>query len=103
MQLNPTVLYVEDNYENRILVQHGLQTLRADPLPGLAELMKITKLDQVSTLDTENIAFTLAPRLNAAGRLGQAQLAVELLRLAKAISPRRKNISTGKYLPTLGF
>ncbi len=65
--------------ENRILVEHGLRTLRAQPLPGLAELMRVTKLDQVSKLDTESIAFNLAPRLNAAGRLGQAQLAVELL------------------------
>lgn len=65
--------------ENRILVEHGLKMLRAEPLPGLAELMRITKLDETSALDTESIAFTIAPRLNAAGRLGQAQLAVELL------------------------
>jgi single-stranded-DNA-specific exonuclease len=65
--------------ENRILVEHGLRMLGSEPLPGLAELMRVTKLDQNSTLDTESIAFNLAPRLNAAGRLGQAQLAVELL------------------------
>lgn len=65
--------------ENRILVEHGLRVLQSEPLPGLAELMRITKLDQNSSLDTESISFTLAPRLNAAGRLGQAQLAVELL------------------------
>ncbi len=65
--------------ENRILVEHGLKILQSEPLPGLAELMRITKLDQNSTLDSESISFTIAPRLNAAGRLGQAQLAVELL------------------------
>ncbi|TWU34980.1 single-stranded-DNA-specific exonuclease RecJ [Novipirellula artificiosorum] len=65
--------------ENRVLVEHGLRMLQAEPLPGLAELMKVTKLDQSSSLSSESIAFTLAPRLNAAGRLGQAQLAVELL------------------------
>ena len=65
--------------ENRILVEHGLRMLRAEPLPGLTELMRITKLNEVSTLNTESIGFTIAPRLNAAGRLGQAQLAVELL------------------------
>ncbi|MEE2937827.1 MAG: single-stranded-DNA-specific exonuclease RecJ [Planctomycetota bacterium] len=65
--------------ENRILVEHGIRMLRGEPLPGLVELMKLTKLDQVSTLNTESIAFSLAPRLNAAGRLGQAQLAIELL------------------------
>ncbi len=33
--------------ENRILVEHGIRMLRAEPLPGLVELMKITKLDAV--------------------------------------------------------
>lgn len=65
--------------ENRILVTHGLRMLQAEPLPGLAELMKVTKLDQATTLNTQSIGFTLAPRLNASGRLGQAQLGVELL------------------------
>ena len=65
--------------ENRILVRHGLQSLRQRPTPGLAALMKLTKLDQKAALDCEDIGFMLAPRLNAAGRLGQAQLGVELL------------------------
>jgi single-stranded-DNA-specific exonuclease len=65
--------------ENRILVEHGIRMLKAEPLPGLADLMRITKLDQNTSLDTESISFHLAPRLNAAGRLGQAQLGVELL------------------------
>lgn len=65
--------------ENRVLVGHGLRVMKSEPLPGLAELMKLTKLDQNSAVTTECIAFSLAPRLNAAGRLGQAQLAVELL------------------------
>jgi single-stranded-DNA-specific exonuclease len=41
--------------------------------------MRVTKLDQKAALDCEDLGFTLAPRLNAAGRLGQAQLGVELL------------------------
>ncbi|TWT87873.1 single-stranded-DNA-specific exonuclease RecJ [Stieleria varia] len=65
--------------ENRILVAHGLRMLRAEPLMGLAELMRVTKLDEASTLNTQSIGFTLAPRLNASGRLGQAQLGVELM------------------------
>lgn len=65
--------------ENRILVHHGLRTLHADPLPGLAELMRVAKLNGKSSLLSEDIAFSLAPRLNATGRLGQAQLGVELL------------------------
>ena len=65
--------------ENRILVHHGLRALRLNPLPGLTELMKLTKTDTKSTLNSEDIGFAIAPRLNAAGRLGQAQLAVELM------------------------
>jgi single-stranded-DNA-specific exonuclease len=41
--------------------------------------MKITKLTDKSTLLSEDVAFSLAPRLNATGRLGQAQLGIELL------------------------
>lgn len=65
--------------ENRVLVHHGLLALRQRPVLGIAELMKITKLDQKPQLNSEDIGFMLAPRLNAAGRLGQAQLGVELL------------------------
>jgi len=65
--------------ENRILVHHGLRSLRAHPLPGLAQLMKLTKLQDKTTLLSEDVAFSLAPRLNATGRLGQAQLGIELL------------------------
>ncbi len=65
--------------ENRILVRHGLTSLKRQPSLGLAALLKVAGLDDKPQLDAEDIAFTLAPRLNAAGRLGQAQLAVELL------------------------
>ena len=65
--------------ENRILVEHGLRMLRADPPPGIAKLMSVAKIDNEEPLTTENISFTLAPRLNASGRLGQAQLGVELM------------------------
>lgn len=65
--------------ENRILVRHGLVSLRQRPVPGLAALMQITGLDKKAELSAEDIAFTLAPRLNATGRLGQAALGVELL------------------------
>lgn len=65
--------------ENRVLVRHGLRSLQDQPGLGLATLMRITGVDQNPQLDSEHIAFVLGPRLNAAGRLGQAQLAVELL------------------------
>ncbi|WP_168566477.1 single-stranded-DNA-specific exonuclease RecJ [Crateriforma spongiae] len=65
--------------ENRILVEHGLKVLKNRPRPGLAEIIRRNGLDRGSTMTTENVSYTLAPRLNAAGRLGQAQLAVELM------------------------
>jgi single-stranded-DNA-specific exonuclease len=65
--------------ENRILVRHGLSSLKDRPVLGLEALAKLTQLDQKPLLSSEDIAFTIAPRLNAAGRLGQAQLGVELL------------------------
>lgn len=65
--------------ENRVLVRHGLNSLRERPPLGIAMLMKVTKLDSKPSLSSEDIAFTIAPRLNAAGRLGQAQLGIELL------------------------
>lgn len=65
--------------ENRILVKHGLECLRLRGGAGLARLMELAKVAEKSALDSEDVAFRLAPRLNAAGRLGQAGLAIEML------------------------
>ncbi|HAN98627.1 MAG TPA: single-stranded-DNA-specific exonuclease RecJ [Planctomycetaceae bacterium] len=65
--------------ENRVLVAHGLLALRAAPPLGLRQLMTLAKLADRPALSSEDVAFMLAPRLNAAGRLGQAPLGVELL------------------------
>ena len=65
--------------ENRILVRHGLAALRHSPVPGFAELEKVAQLTKKPELDGEDLGFSIAPRLNAAGRLGQAELGVELL------------------------
>ncbi len=65
--------------ENRLIVRHGLTFLAHESVVGLTELMKLCGLADQRVLDAEDIAFNIAPRLNAAGRLGQAQLGVELL------------------------
>ena len=65
--------------ENRLIVAHGLVFMKHDTVTGLEQLIKVNELDKKSHLTTEDIGFCLAPRLNAAGRLGQAQLGVELL------------------------
>jgi single-stranded-DNA-specific exonuclease len=65
--------------ENRVLVRHGLTSLRQRPPLGVAALMKVIGMDAKGPLSSEDISFKLAPRLNAAGRLGQATLGIELL------------------------
>lgn len=65
--------------ENRVIVRHGLKTLKAQPTTGLEALMKVAGVDQKPQLSSDDIGFLLAPRLNAAGRLGEGTLGVELL------------------------
>ena len=65
--------------ENRAIVRHGLTTLSVSPTAGIAALKQVTGIDKKPEMAGDDIAFTLAPRLNAAGRLGQAELGVELL------------------------
>jgi single-stranded-DNA-specific exonuclease len=65
--------------ENRIIVRHGLTHLVSHGCLGLSELMRIAGLRGRQKLTSEDLAFGIGPRLNAAGRLGQAQLGVELL------------------------
>ncbi|MEX0716846.1 MAG: DHH family phosphoesterase [Planctomycetaceae bacterium] len=69
--------------ENRVIVRWGLAALATNASLGLRALLRIAKLDGKPLLDAEDIAFGIAPRLNAAGRLGQARLAVELLTTEK--------------------
>lgn len=65
--------------ENRILVRYGLGALRQNPLPGVAAIEKVAGLSEKTDLGGEDLGFAIAPRLNAAGRMGQAELGVELL------------------------
>lgn len=65
--------------ENRLLVRHGLAALCDRPTPGVAALFQITRLAKQRDVSSEDIAFVVAPRLNAAGRMGEAMLGVELL------------------------
>jgi single-stranded-DNA-specific exonuclease len=65
--------------ENRVLVRFGLKSLCERTSIGLKALFQATGLADREVLAAEDIGFTIAPRINAAGRLGQARLAVELL------------------------
>ena len=65
--------------ENRALVAEGLERLRKEPNPGLRALAeRVRNLDRTA-ITSDRIAFSLAPRLNAAGRMGSPQVALDLL------------------------
>jgi single-stranded-DNA-specific exonuclease len=65
--------------ENRIIVQHGLRRLPQSPSVGLKALLDAAGLSRKAVLAAADVSFGLAPRLNAAGRLGCARMVVELL------------------------
>ena len=63
--------------ENRIFVSRGLQSLQHTHRPGIAALMKESSCEP-QTVSASAIGFMLAPRINAAGRMGKIDLAIEL-------------------------
>lgn len=63
--------------ENRILARHGLAQMNKTEHPGLAALIEVSGID--GEIDAYEVGFRLGPRLNAAGRLGDAQRALDLL------------------------
>jgi single-stranded-DNA-specific exonuclease len=83
--------------ENRVLCYHGMILLNAKPRPAFVELLRIAKREFPVTLT--DVVFTIAPRINAAGRLRSGKHAVELMisdnvadirRLAAAIDEDNK-------------
>lgn len=66
------------NGENRVLMAEGLKRLREQPRLGLQKLAEVARIDLACCTSTQ-ILFNLAPRINAAGRLGDAGRAVELM------------------------
>ncbi|MGI5976400.1 MAG: single-stranded-DNA-specific exonuclease RecJ [Candidatus Limivicinus sp.] len=66
------------NAENRQLVRLGLEKLEKSPRPGIAAMLRESAIDP-KKLSASVIGYSLAPRLNAAGRLGQADTAAKLL------------------------
>ena len=79
--------------ENRVFVDRGLQSLRHTARPGVAALMQEAGCTP-ENITASSIGFMLAPRINAAGRMGQIDLAVDLfltddpvqgVRLARAL------------------
>jgi len=64
--------------ENRELIRRGLRVINENPRPGLLRLLRETYPER-GKVTTATVGYTIAPRLNAAGRMGQAELSVRLL------------------------
>jgi len=64
--------------ENRYLVKEGLKLINTTPRLGIKEMLTQARLT-IGNLDAETISWTLAPRLNAAGRLAHAMTSYKLL------------------------
>ena len=64
--------------ENRYFVYRGLESLKANPRPGISAMLEKAGVEP-ETLTASSISFTLAPRINAAGRLNQAIIAFNLI------------------------
>ncbi|ARD47004.1 single-stranded-DNA-specific exonuclease RecJ [Sporosarcina sp. P33] len=65
--------------ENRYAVKEGIRRLRRSKRPGIRALMQVSG-HELAALSEETIGFTIGPRLNAPGRLGDADSAVDLLK-----------------------
>jgi single-stranded-DNA-specific exonuclease len=63
--------------ENRILATFGLQKINQEPSTGIRALLEYTKMNRTMTIS--DVVFTIAPRINAAGRIASGKRAVELL------------------------
>jgi single-stranded-DNA-specific exonuclease len=64
--------------ENRVVVKMGLDLINNNPRPGIRAIIESANL-RPGTINTGQIVFVIAPRINAVGRLGDARRAVDLL------------------------
>lgn len=90
--------------DTRYLLQRGLRTLRQSRRPGTQALYEVAKLDQTK-IDEQDIGFSLGPRLNAVGRLGDARDSVELLSTddlarARILANRMEGLNDKRRLET---
>lgn len=74
--------------ENRTLVHFGLQRINSSPRAGIRGLCEVTNI-RAKNIDSTTIVYNLAPRLNAAGRLGDASKAVDLLMVSDELQSFR--------------
>ncbi|GAB1410844.1 single-stranded-DNA-specific exonuclease RecJ [Desulfovibrionales bacterium] len=80
---------VQLDEQNRILVKNGLLLIKEGRRPGILALKEVCSIGAHETVGAGAIGFALAPRINAAGRIGDPDLAVRLL-LEKNMDEARK-------------
>lgn len=85
-------------HENRCLVRHGLKVLSRQHRPGIRALCELVGLND--SITAQDIAFRIAPRINASGRIGDPMLSMDLLmadsmtdahQLAKSLDEQNSN------------
>jgi single-stranded-DNA-specific exonuclease len=64
--------------ENRVLAKYGLVVLRKSPRVGLVRLLKDARLNQ-RLLNEDDVGFSISPKINAASRMGEPEIAFKLL------------------------
>lgn len=64
--------------ENRVLMREGLKRINTEPRVGIKALLDLIQMN-VGSISTSSIVFSIGPRINAAGRMGDASKAVRLL------------------------
>ncbi len=74
--------------ENRVFVRLGLEGLRTVANPGLKALLEVCELNHGRTVSAQEVAFRIAPRINAAGRMDVAGDVVELFTVRDAARAR---------------
>jgi single-stranded-DNA-specific exonuclease len=84
--------------DNRALVKAGLRVLQLGRRPGVRALLELARFDALRQISGEDVAYRIAPRINAPGRLGSPDLALELLLSkteddARAIGARIEQLS----------
>src|SRR5919201_919291 len=87
--------------ENRSLVIAGLRALASTQKPGLQALMRVAHVDPAA-VDAGHVGFRLAPRINAAGRLGHPRAALDLLLTedpaeARALADRLEELNRDRH------
>jgi single-stranded-DNA-specific exonuclease len=78
--------------ENRILTSLGMRRLQARARPGVAALLAASGFDAEREIDTRTVAWKIAPRINAPGRLGAAEPSLSLLLADEGTAAERAQV-----------